>query len=795
MNDQKDSISALRRQLLANGYSPIPNRDKACFLTGWPKVTIDDVAIKKWSRMGGATATGLRVENGLCVIDIDVNHRVIEDVAEAMLAAIPEDLRPDRLERSGKGHKFAWYCRTDDLFARLHTRSWVAPGDTEDDGTHTIEIFGGGAPRQFGSFGPHTVENGKVKVSYRWAEESPADVPLHALDVLTKDQLFAMLDAAEAELKVQGFTPVARTKRGEGTPGREYDLTEDMKFDLLDGRTVGLVELQAMVKDGYTGNCSASWLDGPIAKNRHRCLISASGSGHVTVWESAAGITHMPAAIKPSDHSDQVDRIAEKIREKQEKRRSRLTDMDDHISGAAKLLVSYAYMPTSQKPVVPLWSVSDDEAVTLQNFRTQMMPYCGVEIGPKGGEKKINPVDVWLSNANRVVVAGQRMRPDRERPVFEENGRTWLNTYRPPDLGAADGGDSTAGEMFMEQLVPDKRERAWFRQWLAYKWLHPHVPGPAVIMVARDTGTGRGTFAALLKLLFGDRYVVNVPFKLFAGLNYQSQYTGWGLGALFAVVNESAATGDMSVYKAKHDVYEHLKEIVEPRAIEKTYVLHGEGAVRAVSSMSSLILTNNIDAIPLPDDDRRFAVLTNGSKRDPEFWEYVNTWMLKQANIAAFSQWLEATDLSSYDPYAVPLATVAKEEMSAMNKSPLDMLLHDALADMDGYFVPEQVLRKMAEAELRTKFDLPDGWRAIATKEMRRVAFLARYPNGRKLTPQIGSRRYEVLHNDRKMAERYDNTADLRRLLGKNGNVFGDGLGEDGNSGNQKRVLRIVKPD
>lgn len=775
MSNEMKNVTAARLRMLKNGYSPISNRDKVCYMPNWTKVTINEDAIKKWGRQSRNKATGVRVENGLCVIDIDVDHPIIEDLAEAMLDTLPEELRPDRLERHGKGHKFAWFCRTGDLFSRLHTRSWLAPGDKEDDGTHCIEIFGGGASRQFGVLGPHTLDDdGKATIYYRWVDEDISQVPLHQLDIISKDQLFTMLDVAEAELKRQGFEPVKRTKRGEGTPGREYDLTEDMLFDLLDGRTVSLAELQQMVKDGYSGNCSASWLDGRIAKNRHRCLVSKSSSGHVTVWESAAGITHMPAAIKPSDHSGLVDRIAGQVRERQEKQRAHLNEQDDHISGAAKLLVSYAFMPSARKSVVPLWSTSDDEGVTLQNFRTNMMPYCGVEIGPKGGEKKINPVDIWLSNPNRVSVAGLRMRPDRERPIFEEHDRIFLNTYRPPDLGVADGGAADGGIALLKQLVPDAREREWFCQWLAYKWKHPHIPGPSVIMVARDFGTGRGTFGALLKHLFGDRYVVNVPFKIFAGLSSQAQYTDWGINALVAIVNESSATGDVSAYRAKHDVYEHLKEVVEPRPSERLYIVKGETAVRSISSTSNLIMTNNVDAIPLPENDRRFAVLTNGNKRAPEFWEYINGWLEKQANIAAFAQWMEAIDLSSYDPYASPLMTAAKSEMADMNKTPLDMLLHDALDEMEGFFVTEQVLLKMAEAEMRTRLKLPNHWREIAKKALRSKAHACRNRVGRKIETQIEGQTFFPMHCNAKVATNCTvPTNVVRREIIKNGDAFG----------------------
>ena len=432
-------------------------------------------------------------------------------------------------------------------------------------------------------------------------------------------------------------------------------------------------------------------------------------------------------------------------------------------------------MPSGKKPIVPLWADSIEQAVSLVNFRTQMLPYAGKALGPKDGVRRVNPVDVWLSNPDRILIQGLRMRPDRECPTFEdEDGNVWLNTYRPPNLGEAREGEPSGGRDLMEQLLPDERERKWFTQWLAYKMLYPHVPGPAVIMVARDFGTGRGTFAQLLKRMFGERYVVSVPFKIFAGLNYQSQYNDWGLDALFAIVNESSAFGEQSPHRARHDVYEHLKETIEPRAEERLYIRKGEGATRAVASTSCIIATNNPDVIPLPPDDRRFAVLTNGRPRDPAFWDHVNAWMLKRENIAAFAQWLGDVDLSTYDPYAPPIDTFAKAEMSSYNLTALDRLLREALDIMDGFFVPEQVLVKMNEIKMRDGVDLPDAWKEVSKRQMRKIAHVVRYGNKRKVSPTIGGRRYDVLHMDRDIAERFADHKGIRELLAVNGNVFRD---------------------
>ncbi len=773
----KTKLSNLRCQLLNNGYTPLPNFDKACYMTNWPRVAVTEDVIKRWGRSRDWTATGLRVEDGLCVIDLDIDHRIIEDVIEEMLWKLPEGITLDRLERGGKGHKLAWFCRADEVFSRITTRRWIAPGEKADDATHSVEVFGGGSPRQFGAFGAHTKDSeGKVVRSYRWAGESPEDVPLEALPVLSKKQIYAMLDAAEAELKRQGFTAVAHTKKGESTPTKVYDLTEDMTFELMDGPAVKLPELTCMVKDGYSGRCSASWLEGPSAVNRTRCLVGKSNAGFVSVWESSTGVSHLPASIKPTDTRELVDRAAERTKEQSDGRRAKLNADDDHISAAAKLLISYAYIPTDSKtPVVPLWPKSGGEAMTIGNFRTLMQPYCGIEVGPNGGEKRINPADVWFANPNRIVAFSPQLRPDRERPTFVEGGHTWLNVYRPPQLGPTAGGNPQGGVDLLAQLVPNKRERAWFTQWLAYKWRNPHIPGPAVVMVARDTfGTGRGTLGRFLEHLFGQRYVKNIDFKSFTGQTYQSQYTDWALNTLITIVNESSASGETPSHKLKNDVYEHLKEVVDPAPTRREYILKGERSVQAVSCMSTFIMTNNPDALPLPENDRRFAVLSNGDTQEPEFWQHINDWMRTQSNIAAFAEWLEGVSLEGYDPYAMPLHTRAKEEMADFSKTALDRLMEEVLDGMEGPFVVEQVTRRMRDQELARRMELPHGWKNAVERMVRKQCFAVKYSSGRSIQPQIGKCRYYVFTTTPDHSGIPTGAPQLRAMIEKNGALGSD---------------------
>ena len=108
------------------------------------------------------------------------------------------------------------------------------------------------------------------------------------------------------------------------------------------------------------------------------------------------------------------------------------------------------------------------------------------------------------------------MRPDQPRPTFAEDGYAIFNRYRPP-AHPATGGDLAAFESFFAHLIPDEAERTWLWHWLAHKARRPWMPMVAVIMVAEEFGSGRGTLFDILELVFGKDYVVPCSFGELTG--------------------------------------------------------------------------------------------------------------------------------------------------------------------------------------------------------------------------------------------------------------------------------------
>lgn len=293
----------LRHKVLENGYTPLPNIDKRCFLSGWPRVRVSHAVIKTWAKYTTWDATGLRLDDRLAVIDLDVDHPVIEKILTRLRAEFPE--QKDAMVRHGKGHKVAIFLRTSSRFNRICTGSYTAPGGQKDN--HAVEVFGGGARRQFGSHGAHSKDDrGKVLRSYAWLNDrSPLTVRLEELPVLSPIDFQRIADLADEILKAEGFRLAGRPQMNLEAD-RVYDLMPDMRFELDDGSIATLEELKQLA--GLSGlRCSASWLI-PGAKNRRRCLIGKTHSGHLTIFETAAFISHMEASLCPRSRLDNASK-------------------------------------------------------------------------------------------------------------------------------------------------------------------------------------------------------------------------------------------------------------------------------------------------------------------------------------------------------------------------------------------------------------------------------------------------------------------------------------------------------
>ena len=756
--DRKTEIDAqteVRRALLANGYTPLANKDKGCILKGWPNIVVDDAQIDVWAEQYRWRATGVRIERGLVAIDLDINDSAVID---SIVNALPADIWA-LLERApvrkGKGAKECWFCHLaegESSFYRLTSAGFRQPDSASDDAVHRVEIFAGDSGRQFGVYGAHTIgRDGEIEVAYRWVDDRGlADVPVHDLPRLTRAQLAVVADTASRVMADAGWVNDAQSKAGFTSPSVVFDL-EDQQFDTRDHGTVDLAGLTALLDGADNVRLSASWLEGPIAANTTRCIAYRNPSdGQVAILETASYTTHRPTALQPKPLNlgalDRLEALAgnSPLFAKPDPAPAATSaqigsDMRDDMTRVVDHLISeVAFCANEQKCVMPL-DGDAAQAMTLANFRVLMQPNAIEVRGPRGGSQVIHPVSLWASDPRRIDVSGHRFRPDLAgQRLFIEDGAQYINTYRPTQHVDVDASQIAAAgaafEALLAHLVPHDDARAWFRMWLASKVQYPATPNCGVIMVAEIQGTGRGTLFDMMTAALGQKHVRNISSTELMGGQGQGQYNDWIANALLVLCEEVMAGDDAGGAMAwkRREVYERLKQLVDPR--QRVMEIRRKNLSNYSSEVfaSILMATNHMNALPLDETDRRIAVLVQPDiKFDdvPELVRLINPLRATGRYVSWFGAGLaEYLRNVAVDTSALRIAPELGEGralMRASNESDFDHILSEVLDDIPIDFITNAALkRRLANALIAAgEIDNTKNWWGRAQDVLKR-------PNG-----------------------------------------------------------------
>src|SRR5262245_40709464 len=197
----------------------------------------------------------------------------------------------------------------------------------------------------------------------------------------------------------------------------------------------------------------------------------------------------------------------------------------------------------------------------------------------------------------------------------------------------------------------------------------------AVIMVAEEFGTGRGTLFDILELVFGEEYVIPCEFGELTGKSAGARFNDRLAIALIAYVNE-ADDEDGHLQTRRRLTYEALKNAIEPSPrARKRFEKKGHDAYAQRSARSTIIATQHRDVVKLPRIDRRIGVLTCGSKMTVAQREEIRAWMAIPENIGALYRALlttPAVSLDTFDPFGDPPPFAGRLEMIGMSETRLE---------------------------------------------------------------------------------------------------------------------------
>jgi hypothetical protein len=167
----------IRTRLAANGYSPIPSKDKACYLTGWQtKTNTSADEIKLWSSLH----PDWKNTSWLCTycptFDIDIFN---PDAVNAAVELVRERFggRGKILLRYGLRPKVAIPFRTDTPFDKIQVLLTAPPGDPKGQ---KIELLCRGQQVVVHGIHPDT------HAPYQWSDGNPSSVKRDELPPITE---------------------------------------------------------------------------------------------------------------------------------------------------------------------------------------------------------------------------------------------------------------------------------------------------------------------------------------------------------------------------------------------------------------------------------------------------------------------------------------------------------------------------------------------------------------------------------------------------------------------------------
>ncbi len=338
---------------------------------------------------------------------------------------------------------------------------------------------------------------------------------------------------------------------------------------------------------------------------------------------------------------------------------------------SAELTTRYVF-DKMQNAVWDIKSDVRDMRIPMASFGV-LHPHKTIIYTIEGKEKLASMTSLWATSPSRVAVAGATYDPNTTARIVTKRGENYVNLFSIPEWGQGPINTDHVDRFtqYLAYLIPSKEDREYFIQWLAAKCQNMSFRGAAIVMVANRQGVGRSTLADMIKTLLGQTNVADVPFAEMVG---DSKFNEWQEKPF--IVSEETLAGDASKF---FNSYEKLKTLVDPRSRGVT-INPKFGMKREVQTYGSyLFLTNHVNALAIPQGDRRFYIMMNALfPAAPAFFTSLNEWLDKTDDDGMPSwgrsifRWLQNVTVNMEALTAPPPDTQAKIDMAGASLSDID---------------------------------------------------------------------------------------------------------------------------
>jgi hypothetical protein len=692
-------ITALRLQLRAAGFPPLPCEGKKPAPKAWPKLNADDTNIKRWPQtFPAAVNTGVLCATVPC-LDIDVLHPEAADAVEAMVRARFAE-RGQVLTRFGRRPKRCVLFRTYEPFKKI-TLLLIAPDDSEQ----RLEVLGAG--QQAILFGIHP----ETKQPYTWSGGKPGDVARDALPEIDNVEAHELVrEAAQLLIEKFGFKVVPREPepQHDKQPPRAGNgpLPHGERYAraALDREAVKLAQVQpggrndalnvaALKCFGFVPAClTASEVSSALFKAcEQNSLTEDDGPKSVratlkSAYKSAR--RRQPPAHKPKPRAHtktktetKTETAGPKVDETHEEKQSGGETNEFDFGAQERLLVEMnrgnCVVPDGGKTWVLRFTVveryihceryqcREPTFFHYQDFR-HLYRNRYVTVGR-------NSIDLgrwWFEHANRRQYAGVAFLPAGP-PII--NGR--LNLWRGWGVEPKQGDWSRLREHIFDVLAArDEEIDRYIISWLAWAVQHPDQQAEAALVLIGERGSGKGTLGNAMCRVFGQHAQhISSPDHLTGRFNHHLR----ACSLLFA--DEAYGPKDKSAEGT-------LKRLITEPTL--TIEQKGHDVVEQPNLLHVMLASNNEWVVPAGAFERRFVVLrvAETHRQDREWFAPIYQ-QLKDGGYAAMLYDLLHRDLTDWHPREIvrtaELARQQEQSLSPLDEWWLELLQTGVLAGAD----------------------------------------------------------------------------------------------------------------
>ncbi len=302
--------------------------------------------------------------------------------------------------------------------------------------------------------------------------------------------------------------------------------------------------------------------------------------------------------------------------------------------------------------------------------------------------KKLPPSKTLVDHLGGFVVTSTMYRPDIIGAPVAYNGLTYLNSYLPTSVPAADP-DWKRHETWqivrdhIHNILPDGAET--IIQWIAHNVQRPGMKILWAPVIVGVQGDGKTTLGKVIRVAMGDRNVQTVsPEAMF------SDFTGWAEGACVNILEEIRVHGN-----SRSTAMDKLKPLITNDKIE--VVQKGRDGKQVVNVTNYMALSNHIDALAIDAGDRRWGVWKTRfatradmlAQMGKGYWDRLHAAIDRHPDV--LRGWLLSVDLTGFDRVSAPPMTDAKLAMIEASRTAVDADIREALA-LGGFGVGVDVL-------------------------------------------------------------------------------------------------------